>query len=105
MNSVSAEGGNYLTGLNWWGPFIGLIILCVVGVITLILIIKHRNFFMKLFVATIFGGCGAMIGTLFLPNHSMILSFALFVLGYWLSSKILKMQGNKLVHVNTGNSR
>jgi len=101
ITSINAEGG-YLTGLNWWGPFIGFIILCAIGIVALIVIIKYRTFFMKLFVATIFGGCGATIGMIFLPEHTAALSIILFIFGYWVSSKVLKMQGNKLAYVNTG---
>lgn len=102
ITPISAEGGGNLTGLNWWGPFVGFILLCVVGIVALITVIKYRIFFMKLFMATIFGGCGAVIGTIFLPEYIMPISIVLFIFGYWITSKILKMQNNKLAHVNTG---
>ncbi len=91
----------YLTGFHVSGPLIGVAI--ILGLILLLWLIL--KFMLKLIVVGItsltFGGVGYLIGTMFLPSLAIYIGGAFFILGLWLSFKLLRAQGGKIAVVKT----
>ncbi len=99
--ALCQEDDGYLTGFHVSGPLIGVAI--ILGLILLLWLIL--KFMLKLIVVGItsltFGGVGYLIGTMFLPSLAIYIGGAFFILGLWLSLKLLRAQGGKIAVVKT----
>ncbi|WP_324735411.1 hypothetical protein VFC49_09780 [Thermococcus sp. SY098] len=100
-SALCQEDDRYLTGFHVSGPLIGVAI--ILGLILLLWLIL--KLMLKLIVVGItsltFGGVGYLIGTMFLPNLAIYIGGAFFILGLWLSLKLLRAQGGKIAVVKT----
>ena len=99
--TLCQEDDGYLTGFHVSGPLIGAAI--ILGLILLLWLIL--KFMLKLIVVGItsltFGGVGYLVGTMFLPSLAIYIGGAFFILGLWLSLKLLRAQGGKIAVVKT----